>query len=240
MTDWDVLINESIRLEEVASKIQQDEEVGLSQEAIDELSNEYHTWLSQSLSVLPQDLKDKFRSEYEGTFWSAKIKKFLEVPTQPSPFKPNDEKAKELFPRWAYPYKQNFYPYIRSQRQLLIEAREREKSEVSMKIEKASDWNETIRNIFKVFLEKADSAKTNHEKKLTYEYLAIFLIGAIDGLTIMGHDERGISEEIDLWIANESKDAFWQRMPGAFIVECKNWGNPIGVPRNTDTNEYNE
>ncbi len=70
----------------------------------------------------------------------------------------------------------------------------------------------------------------NHIKKLTYEYLAIFLVGAVEGLTVIGHDERGASEEIDLWIANDSKDSFWVRIGNVFIVECKNWGNPMGVP----------
>jgi len=46
---------------------------------------------------------------------------------------------------------------------------------------------------------------------------------------VIGHDERGTSEEIDLWVSNESTDSFWQRMGNSFIVECKNWGKPAGV-----------
>ncbi len=92
-----------------------------------------------------------------------------------------------------------------------------------------ASWNTSIRRIFGVFIEKAANAKGNNDKKLTYEYLAIFLIGAIDGLTIISHDKRGASEEVDLWVSNESKDPFWQNMGSVFIVECKNWGEPVGA-----------
>jgi hypothetical protein len=95
MTVWENLIAESQRLEETASKIQDGETVRLSKEAIDKLSHEYQLWLGKCLSVLPDDLKDKFRAEYEGTFWNAKIKKFFEAATEPSPFRPTDEKSKE-------------------------------------------------------------------------------------------------------------------------------------------------
>ncbi|GHO85229.1 restriction endonuclease [Dictyobacter formicarum] len=231
MADWDMLIAESKKLEETASQIQQGETIGLPQEAIRQLSYDYQVWLSKCLSVLPQDLKDKFRSDYEGSFLVAKIKKFLESATEPFPFYTKDENGKQFFSYWTYPYQQNFYPYINSQRQLLLEAKEREQNQAFSPEEIADNaWNKTIQRIFKVFIEKAENAKTNHEKKLTYEYLGIFLIGAIDGLTVIGHDERGVSEEIDLWVSNESTHPFWQRIPAAFIVECKNWGAPIGVP----------
>ena len=229
MTMWENLLVECQKLEDTASKIQDDEKVRLSQREIEKLADDYVSWLGKCLAVLPADLRDKFRSEYEGTFWSAKIKKFFESATEPNPYRPTDENGKDLFSYWTYPYKQNFYPYIRSQRQLLIEACQRQSSE-SREDSKEEAWNATVRRIFKVFIEKADNAKTAHEKKLTYEYLAIFLIGSIDGLTIIGHDERGVSEEIDVWVANESSHIFWQKMPTAFIVECKNWGNPVGVP----------
>jgi hypothetical protein len=99
--------------------------------------------------------------------------------------------------------------------------------------EEGRAWNATICRIFKAFIEKAVSARTNNEKKLTYEYLAIFLIGAIEGFTVIGHDERGPAEEVDLWVANESTSNFWQRIGNPFIVECKNWGEPVGVQRNS-------
>lgn len=199
MIAWDDLLAECQRLEDVARKIQDGEKVGLPPTEIKKLSDEYQSWFGKCLAVLPEDLRAKFRSEYEGSFWNTKIKKFFEAATEPSPFRPSEESAKALFPYWAYPYNQRFYPFIQSQRLILIEAYQRtQQTNASEDEGKEVSWNETIRRIFKVFIEKADKAKTTHEKKLTYEYLAIFLIGAIDGLTIMGHDARGVSEEIDV------------------------------------------
>lgn len=229
MIAWEELLVECQRLEEAASKIQQAETVELSTAEIKKISDDYQSWFGKCLAVLPEDLRGKFREEYEGSFWSAKIKKFFEAATEPSLFRPTDEQTRAIFPHWAYPYKQNFYPYIESQRLILIEASERKQHTNSEG--KDLSWNETVRRIFKVFIEKADKASTSNEKKLTYEYLAIFLVGSVDGLSILGHDERGVSEEIDVWVANESDHVFWKKMPPAFIVECKNWGDPVGVPQ---------
>ncbi len=228
MTDWEQLIAESQSLEEKASKIQDGEKVGLSKADINKLTRDYYSWFARCISLLPEDLKSKFREEYEGSFWSAKIKKFFEAATEPSPLYPfADEKAKASLSIWAYPYKQNFYPYLLSQRQILIEASERQETTSSTKEE--SSWNATIRRVFREFIKKANEAETNHAKKLSYEYLGIFLITAIDGLTVIGHDTRGASEEIDLWVANDSNGSFWRSIRSPFITECKNWGEPVGV-----------
>jgi hypothetical protein len=227
MTDWEQLIAESQSLDESASKIQDGQRVGLPKEEIEKLARDYHSWFAKCLSLLPEDLKSKFREEYEGSFWNAKIKKFLEAATEPSLlYQSADEKSRAVFPPWAYPYKQNFYPYLLSQRQILIEASERQ--ELAL-INDEGSWGATIRRVFRVFIKKANEAETNHAKKLSYEYLGIFLITAIDGLTVIGHDTRGASEEIDLWVANDSNDSFWRSIRSPFIVECKNWGEPVGV-----------
>jgi len=84
MVEWDYLLAESQRLEDRTRKIQDGERVGLSEEEIENLSHEYLLWYGKCLSVLPDDLKDKFRTTYEGTFWNAKIKKFFEAATEVS------------------------------------------------------------------------------------------------------------------------------------------------------------
>ena len=228
MSAWEDLLTECQRLEDKASKIQDGETIGLSPEEIKKLSDEYLTRFGKCLAVLPEDIKNKFRAEYEGTYWTAKIKRFFEAATETNMF--YNPQAPNVLSYWLYSYKQNFYPAIQSQRQLLIEASQRKQQMNSSEVENEEAWNETVRRIFKVFIEKANKASTANEKKLTYEYLALFLIGSIDGLTVIGHDERGVSEEIDLWVSNSSSNIFWQKMPAAFFVECKNWGIPVGVP----------
>ena len=64
MTDWEQLIAESQSLDESASKIQDGQRVGLPKEAIDKLARDYHSWFAKCLSLLPEDLKSKFREEY--------------------------------------------------------------------------------------------------------------------------------------------------------------------------------
>jgi hypothetical protein len=116
------LLEESRDLEKFASKIQQGESITVSTEASDKFITDYHKWYAKCVSILPEDLKSPFRSQYEGSFLKPRIKKFLESFAEPSIFHPVDEKSKELFPYWTYTYKNSFYPYILAQRQLLIEA----------------------------------------------------------------------------------------------------------------------
>jgi hypothetical protein len=227
MADWELLITEGQNLDERASKVQNGESIGLPKETIDQLTRDYHSWFGKCLPLLPEDLREKFRAEFNGTWYSFKIKKFLEAPTQPNILYPaGDEKAKTVFSPWTYSYAQNFHPYILSQMQILIEASERQEPTLT---NNGDSWNATICRVFREFIKKANEAQTNHAKKLSYEYSGIFLMTAIDGLTVIGHDIRGASEEIDLWIANDSNDSFWRSIGSPFIVECKNWGEPVGV-----------
>lgn len=227
MTDWERLIADSQSLDERASRIQAGESISLPQEEIDKLTHDYHSWYARCLTALPEDLKVRFRAEYDGTWISFKIKRFLEAPTQPNMiYHAGDEKTKAVMQPWTYTYQQNFHPCILSQRQMLIEASERQEPALPTD---DGFWNVTIRRVFREFIKKANEAETTNAKKLSYEYLAIFLITAIDGLTVIGHDTRGASEEIDLWVENGSTHSFWQNVGHIFIVECKNWGDPIGV-----------
>src|SRR5713101_2687847 len=227
MTDWVQLIAEGQTLDERASKVQDGESVGLPKEAIDKLTRNYHSWYARCLTLLPEDLKVRFRAEFDGTWYSFKIKRFLEAPTQPNMiYHAGDEKTKEVFAPWTYTYAQNFHPCVLSQMQILIEASERQELAVT---NDEGSWSATIRRVFREFIKKANEAETNHAKKLSYEYLGIFLITAIDGLAVIGHDTRGASEEIDLWVSNDSNDSFWRSIRSPFIVECKNWGEPVGV-----------
>lgn len=124
---WDELLSESQDLEERASKIQDGEKIGLPKGDIDKLIHDYHVWFARCLPPLPEDLKAKFRAAYEGSWISFRIKKFLEAPTERNMFYASaDEAGKKLLSPWTYPYAQCFYPYLFSQRQLLIEASERQ------------------------------------------------------------------------------------------------------------------
>ena len=220
------LITKSKEMLEIAEKIQAE---SLSfddrKNALQLLNDQYHDWYRAALNLFDassqEGEKQKFENEYEGSFLSQKILKFLTSALDESPLYDPD---KPVFDKWTYSYKRCFQEPLLKQCNILSAL------EIDSIITNAQEWNPTICRILKVFIDKAENAETNHEKKLTYEYLAIFLVGAIEGLSIIGHDHRGASEEIDLWVANEAKDIFWAQHAGdPFIVECKNWGTPVGV-----------
>jgi hypothetical protein len=224
------LVEEAEKLLDTAGKIQDEtQSIQVRETKLKELENLYHTWYRYALSLFDNHKqlgeRQMFEQEYSGSFLFAKILKFLTSGLEVNPFYVPDN---PLTAKYTYPFVRCFKEPLLKQCNLLSKLETL--ASTSLVTGEESAWNVTICRIFTVFLEKAENAKTNHEKKLTYEYLAIFLLGAIDGLTMIGHDERGASEEIDLWIANEAKDAFWQRVGSAFIVECKNWGAPVGVP----------
>ena len=190
MVAWDNLLAESQRLEDVARKIQSGEKAGLSEEEIENLSHEYLLWYGKCLSVLPDDLKDKFRAAYEGTFWNAKIKRFFEAATERSLLRSTDGAIKELYPYWAYPFKQNFYPYIRSQRQLLIEARERPQKATPSETAMMEDtWNSPIKTFDeKLVKARADIQASRNEDELIHRVLRpVFQFLAFEGITVLHH-----------------------------------------------------
>jgi hypothetical protein len=172
------------------------------------------------------DGKLRFESEYEGSFFTHKILAFLTQGLQISPLYKAEEPS-SLVPKWLCPATESFVKPLTKQCNYLSALQSHcAKDTPSV----TTEWNHVISRIFHAFLDKAENVKSNQEKKFAYEYLAFFLIGAIEGLRVVGHDERGCAEEIDLWVANQSKDAFVQKHFGdPFIVECKNWESPLGA-----------
>lgn len=223
------LIEESKALLSIAESIQDETKPVEERRALlNNLSELYHNWYRSALALFdaynqPGE-RQKFEQEYIGTIWSSKILKFLTSGLQISPLY---DENKPVFEKWVLPFPRSFKEPLLKQCNLLASLESI--TPVSDDKVEETKWNTTVRRIFRAFIEKAENAKTNHEKKLTYEYLAIFLVGAIDGLTIIGHDQRGTSEEVDVWVANESADSFWQKMGTPFMIECKNWSDPVGV-----------
>ncbi len=119
MNTWDNLIDKLQQLNNIAEKIQTvdvdgDPETGLAHPEINEFISSYLTWYSESLALLPEDLKERFRQEYEQS-----IKDFLIYPTSitTSEYRQQDFK---------YDYTFYFYRPFFTQRQILLEASKRE------------------------------------------------------------------------------------------------------------------
>ena len=81
MSTWDSLIAELQRLNQEASKIQSFDDEGVplvevEDSEIEKFVSDYLAFYSESLALLPEDLKDLFRAAYEKS-----IKDFLIDPT---------------------------------------------------------------------------------------------------------------------------------------------------------------
>lgn len=190
-----------------------------------ELDTLYHAWYRNALQIFHltrnADNRQKFVQEYEGNIWSNKIIKFLSSGIEPNAIYIPDN---PFTTKHTYPFLSCFKEPLLKQCNLLSS-----QEYITSGSEVAGDmvsWNQVIRKVFAAFVKRAEEASTNNEKKLTYEYLAVFLISSIDGLIVAGHNQRGTSEETDVWVANEASDPFWQQIGPMFFMECKNWSEP--------------
>ncbi|MQM24635.1 PD-(D/E)XK nuclease domain-containing protein [Glycomyces albidus] len=117
------LLQEAPALEDLGALVQgEDEPAGLA--ASELLAKEYRAWFSSSLGVLPEDLRDRFRFEYEGGGLKFRIKHFLQQPRTRSAFynEDLDDNSKQIFSPWQHPFSDRFTGPLRQQQQYLEEA----------------------------------------------------------------------------------------------------------------------
>jgi hypothetical protein len=81
----EALIEQVAELEDLGRKLQLDDELSAA-EAAARLDDAYRTWYSSALTLLPDDLKERFRFEYEGDWIRFRVKHFLQEPRQRSTF----------------------------------------------------------------------------------------------------------------------------------------------------------
>lgn len=79
---------------------------------------------------------------------------------------------------------------------------------------------------FKILLDYVKNARTNVAKKRSLEDLAEYLLNGIRGLEVVSRNPRGPSEEVDLIVANESKNEFFRRLGNPLLVECRHRRKP--------------
>lgn len=115
-------------LEELAHLVQ-GEDVAAGESAVPQLVQNYDTWYTRALGLLPPDLRDGFRFEYEGrpTGFRYRIKQFLQDPRKPSiAYDPNHPRPeKQILGPWTHPVKERFIGPLRQQKLILQEAIER-------------------------------------------------------------------------------------------------------------------
>lgn len=126
MNIWDSLIAKLQSLNERAKEIQVDIEedvyMTFSEGELSIFVSDYLNWYAECLSLLPNDLKEIFRVEYEG-----KVKHFLVAPgaTETEPIYYEGEYRGESHPYFRYSYQAYFYLPTFTHRQMLLEASKR-------------------------------------------------------------------------------------------------------------------
>ena len=123
MTQFADLIAESRGLEQRASEIQSPTQLGLDDDAIDQIVSDYHAWFGRAIDALPEEFHDRFRDEFKGGTFTSKIKDFLRAPGDKSPFY-DEENPNPLLPFWSNPFETAFRGPLLSQRQILVEAQQ--------------------------------------------------------------------------------------------------------------------
>lgn len=91
-----------------------------------ELTRTYQAWFGHALSLLPEDLSESFRSEFEGNFFQFRIKHFLQDARKPSVlFESAEGPARTVLDPWQYPFNDTFRGPLLTQKQILITAAQR-------------------------------------------------------------------------------------------------------------------
>ncbi len=163
------LIEETRELEQIASKIQVDKQVGLTDEEIKNFIDRYQDWYTDCLAILPDDLRTAFRSEHDGTWISAKIKKFLEAPTKVSAVHTSSEQAAKIYPYWQHPYDTAFRSPLLTQRQILLEYHKRLLNSPSIdREEQFKEYEDTIADNRKMIREYEKNLRILESQAVQY------------------------------------------------------------------------
>lgn len=190
------LVEKSHQLEERAGEIQKENQPGLTDEEVKAFIDQYQDWYTDSLAVLPEDLKDRFVAEYQGAWYYKKIRGFFEGPTKPNILRSDDPQTAKMFSFWQYPFDRFFRTPMLSQRQILLEAQKRQ-SNTSVTSE--TQFIKTEEEI----TEKTDllneyQAEKGHLRELRKEYIIylrkIEIKAAKFGLSVPTHIELEIDE----------------------------------------------
>ncbi|GAA4603629.1 hypothetical protein GCM10023195_12130 [Actinoallomurus liliacearum] len=123
-TQLDQLLEEIKDIESRASRIQGEQRLELSDAEIDSLISDYQSWYARALDVLPAEFEERFRGEYEGGFFSPKIKSFLQAPGDINPLF-NGHDMNPLVQYWSKPFSTTFRGPLLNQRQILLEGKQK-------------------------------------------------------------------------------------------------------------------
>src|SRR6266567_4657785 len=103
------LADRAADLEDLARKIQGEEDEDVAARNLRQLEVDYLAWQSAAVQLLPEDLREAFSFEYEGNFFQSRIRHFIQSGREENVFWVNgNEEARQLFSRWQFPFNDAF------------------------------------------------------------------------------------------------------------------------------------
>ncbi len=117
------LADRAADLEDLARKIQAEQDEDAAATNLRQLEVEYLAWQSAVMQLLPEDLRDAFSFEYEGNFLQSRIRHFIQSGREESILWANgNEETRLLFSRWQYPFNDAFRGPLLAQKKILLDA----------------------------------------------------------------------------------------------------------------------
>lgn len=89
----------------------------------------------------------------------------------------------------------------------------------------AAETEDRIRDLHSQLRQEVDGNK----KGRLLEEVVQLLMSTVPGFEHIEARASNLSEEIDLFIRNQSTDPFWQRQGDYILVECKNWSSHVSA-----------
>jgi hypothetical protein len=120
------LVDQADDLEALAARIQRTDDDHVGAADAQALTRAYQTWFGRAVFLLPEDLATVFHFEFEGNFFQARIKLFLQDCRRRSVlYEASDDAGRSLLDPWQYPFNDTFRGPLLMQKQILINASQR-------------------------------------------------------------------------------------------------------------------
>jgi hypothetical protein len=117
------LVDQAAGLEDLARKVQTEQDDDAAAEQLRQLEGDYLAWHTEAMSLLPEDLRQPFAFEYEGTFFQSRIRHFIQSGREENVlWTTGDEAAKQMFSRWQYTFNDAFRGPLLAQKKILLDA----------------------------------------------------------------------------------------------------------------------
>jgi REase_DpnII-MboI len=117
------LVDRAAELEDQARKVQAEDDEDAAAVLLRQLERDYLTWQSTALSLLPDDLRQPFSFEYEGTIFQGRIRHFIQSGRQENIFwADGDDAMRRAFGRWQYSFNDAFRGPLLAQKKILLDA----------------------------------------------------------------------------------------------------------------------